>query len=88
MSPSEASTVLALLAHLDGSQQLDPTDLIVDIEALADAAGVALGGCLPVDLDVILQTLGEIEQRFSDGCYWADGPPARAVETVDTGGLT
>jgi len=72
MTSREANSVLDLLRHLDGSQQLDPTDLIVDVEALADAARVALGGALPVDLDVLLDTLGQVEQRFSDG-GWYDG---------------
>lgn len=84
MIAREAEIVLALLRHLDASQQLDPTDLIVDIEWLADAAGVALGGALPVDLDVILQTLGEVEQRFSDGCYWdEDAEEFRPIEDGD-----
>lgn len=89
MNAREANSVLAILRHLDGSEVTLAEELLDDVQLLADAAGVALGGVLPVDLDTIADTLTEVARWHEDAaeCYWDDEEPQRAVETAKTGGL-
>lgn len=90
MNQREASILLALFRHLDSSQLLDVADFLPDLHALVDAAGVALGGVLPVDLDEVADVLEQVEQRwdyYDDPDYNDPGDDWRDVETVPTGGL-
>lgn len=82
MNHREASSVLALLHHLDGSAVQDPELLMIDVQAMFEAARPS-NGALPLDLDVLEDTLGQVAQRFSDGWDWAD---ERAVEDVQVDG--
>jgi hypothetical protein len=67
MTKAEADAVMAVLTHLDGSHIYDESDLMVDVDMLHAAAGVALGQRLPLDEDAVLVTLAEVGQRHADG---------------------
>ncbi|HEY8881966.1 MAG TPA: hypothetical protein VIM47_01050 [Dermatophilaceae bacterium] len=85
MNITEASTVLALLHHLDGSQLLDEPDLTADLVILHDQAVVRAGGSFSLDEDTLCDTLTEVAQRFADADYYND-EPARPIENVPVGG--
>ena len=62
----EADIILALFRHLDGSQTCDETDLLPGLRSL-HATAAAVAGALPLDEDVLLDTLAQVAQHHMDG---------------------
>ena len=72
MNITEANTVLALLRHLDGSHIFDETDLVTNLLDLhASAATAVPDGALPLDEDVLLDTLAHVGERHTDAANYA-----------------
>ncbi len=65
MSNREAQAVLALLRHLDGSQIVEADDLMKDVEVLYAGASWP-NVSLPLDTDILFDTLAEVGQRHAD----------------------
>jgi len=65
LSDRSAKTLDALLRHLDGSQIVEADDLIEDVATLAREASLP-GGCLPLDMELLQDTLAEVGQRHAD----------------------
>lgn len=65
MSNRAAQAVDALLRHLDGSQIVEADDLMKDVDVLYAEASVAVRS-LPIDRDLLFDTLSEVGQRHCD----------------------
>lgn len=65
MSDRESQAILALLRHLDGSQIVEADDLMDDVAVLYAGASWP-GVSLPLDLDLLQDTLAEVGQRHCD----------------------
>jgi len=84
---TEASTVLALLRHLDGSRVRDERVLRDDLVILAGRAGKALQFTVTLDEDVLLDTLTAVALFVDeDDDAEEDEPPRRPVENVPVAG--
>jgi len=79
---TEASTVLALLHHLDGSHAYDETDLLTNLLILAGRAGKALQLTVTLDEDALVDTLAAVAYSFVE----YEDEPARPIEDVLVGG--
>lgn len=94
MTKTEASTVLALLAHLTGAQELDEAALLGELEAL-HAAAARVVPALPLDTESLLWVLAVVAQRHADAGWYDDADyddpdpdeDARPVDDVRTGAL-
>jgi len=65
MSNRAAQAVDALLRHLDGSQIVEADDLMEDVDVLYSEASWP-GVSLPLDRDLLFDTLAEVGQRHAD----------------------